>query len=56
VHGVRGPQPADSFTPSQALLSSLALNLVVPPALHSLFGERELRLATGDEAVQDSPA
>jgi CzcA family heavy metal efflux pump len=33
------------------LLSSLALNMVVLPALYWLFGERELRVSTGDEAA-----
>jgi CzcA family heavy metal efflux pump len=33
------------------LLSSLALNMVVLPALYWLFGEREIRLGIGDEVV-----
>jgi len=33
------------------LLSSLALNMVVLPALYWLFGEREIRVGAGDEAA-----
>jgi CzcA family heavy metal efflux pump len=33
------------------LLSSLALNMVVLPALYFLFGDREKRIGTGDEAA-----
>jgi Cu/Ag efflux pump CusA len=33
------------------LLSSLALNMVVLPALDVLFGDRETRIGTGDEAA-----
>jgi Cu/Ag efflux pump CusA len=33
------------------LLSSLALNMVVLPALYWLFGEREIRVGGGDEAA-----
>jgi len=35
------------------LLSSLALNMVVLPALYWLFGEREIRVTAGDEALTD---
>ncbi len=33
------------------LLSSLALNMVVLPALYWLFGEREIRVAVGGEGA-----
>jgi len=38
------------------LLSSLALNMVVLPALYWLFGEREIRAGVGDEAVVEELA
>jgi CzcA family heavy metal efflux pump len=34
------------------LLSSLALNMVVLPALYWLFGEQEIRVGVGDEALE----
>jgi Cu/Ag efflux pump CusA len=38
------------------LLSSLALNMVVLPALYWLFGEREIRVGGGDEAEVENLA
>lgn len=38
------------------LLSSLALNMVVLPALYWLFGEREIRVGVGDEAALEDLA
>jgi CzcA family heavy metal efflux pump len=38
------------------LLSSLALNMVVLPALYWLFGEREIRVGVGDEVGADALA
>lgn len=38
------------------LLSSLALNMVVLPALYWLFGEREIRVAAGDEGAVENLA
>ena len=38
------------------LLSSLALNMVVLPALYWLFGEREIRVGVGDEAGEELAA
>jgi hypothetical protein len=38
------------------LLSSLALNMVVLPAPHWLFGEQQVRGGVGDEAVVEEVA
>jgi CzcA family heavy metal efflux pump len=38
------------------LLSSLALNMVVLPALYWLFGEQEIRVGVGDEAIVEDQA
>jgi Cu/Ag efflux pump CusA len=38
------------------LLSSLALNMVVLPALYWLFGDREVRVGAGDEAAFEERA
>jgi Cu/Ag efflux pump CusA len=38
------------------LLSSLALNMVVLPALYWLFGDQEIRVGVGDEAIVEDQA
>lgn len=54
--GVRGESPAlrgenAQPEPASGLLPSLALNMVVLPALYWLFGEREIRVGIGDEVI-----